>query len=115
MRATTTTDLAKFGWRERKMAAELLAAMCEQGLPDDFEDDEVVVMFNMDSGNVSLTNSEFQVAMMNGDRLESWYYCPECGAEGFAEDINWNAEEGMCGECAPKDEETEDEDSEGAQ
>ena len=49
---STTTDLSKFGWREKKMAAELLTIMCEQGLPDDFNDDEVVVMMNTYSGNV---------------------------------------------------------------
>jgi hypothetical protein len=84
---TTTTDLSKFGWRERKMAAELLTASCEQGLPDDFEDDAVTIMMNMNSGNVFLTNADFQVAMMNGDKLESFYSCPECGHEGFKEDM----------------------------
>jgi hypothetical protein len=98
----TTTDLSRFGYREKKMAAELLNAMCEQGLPEDFEDDEVTVMMNMNSGNVFLTNSEYQVAMMNGDALESWYYTPYSGHEGFAEDLkaeyesdgdSWNQED----------------------
>ena len=40
-------------------------------------------MFNKMSGNVFLTNSEFQVAMMNGDTLESFYSCLQCGNEGF--------------------------------
>lgn len=84
---TTTTDISKFGWRERKMAADLLQASCAQGLPDDFEDDGVTLMMNMNSGNVFLTNSEFQVAMMNGNKLESWYNCPVCGHEGFKEDM----------------------------
>ncbi len=35
----TTTDMAKFGSRERHMAAELLTASCAQGFPSDFEDD----------------------------------------------------------------------------
>lgn len=87
MKEITTTDLAKFGWRERKMAAELLTAMCEQGLPEDFIDDEVTIMLNTYSGYVFLTNSEFQVAMMNGDKLESWYTLPYSGEEGFKEDF----------------------------
>ena len=82
----TTTNLAEFGYREKKMAAELLTGMC-QGLPDDFDDNEVTVMMNTSSGNVFLTNSDFQVAMMNGDKLESFYSCPECGHEGFKEEM----------------------------
>lgn len=60
-------------------------------------------------GYVFLTNSEYQVCMMNGDKLEEWHSCPECGAEGFAEDINWNADECRCKECAPVTEEDEEE------
>jgi hypothetical protein len=88
----TTSDMSRFGSRERAMAEELLKAWRIQGLPDDFQDDEVVITMNTHSGNVFLTNSEFQVAMMNGDlddkgKLESFYSCPQCGNEGFAEEI----------------------------
>lgn len=79
----TTTDLSKFGYRERVIARELLETWEVQGLPEDFEYNEVTIMFNIYSGNVFLTNSEFQVAMMNGDTLESFYSCLECGNEGF--------------------------------
>jgi hypothetical protein len=90
----TTTDLAKFGWREKKMAAQLLAAMVEQGLPANFSDDEVTVMMNNSSGFVFLTNSDFQMAMLNRDRLEEWHSCPECGHEGFAEDMRHDGSAG---------------------
>jgi len=82
----TTTNLADFGYREKRMAAELLNAMC-RGLPDDFSDDQVTVMMNTSSGCVFLTNDDYQVAMMNGHKLESFYSCPECGHEGFKEDM----------------------------
>ena len=88
MNETTTTDLAKFGNREKGMAAELLTALADGKLPEDFNDDEVTVMMNMNSGNVFLTNSDFQVAMMNGDTLESFYSCPDCGHEGFFEEMH---------------------------
>ncbi len=91
----TTTNLADFGYRERKMAAELLMAMCN-GLPDDFEDDQVVVMMNQNSGNVFLTNENCDVAMMNGDKLESFYSCPYCGHEGFKEDMEHEAKDEEC-------------------
>ena len=82
-----TADFSKFGHREREMATELLNAMSKQGLPKDFYGENVSVSFNTHSGNVFLTNEDYQVAMMNGDDLESWYYCGECGHEGFKEDM----------------------------
>jgi DNA-directed RNA polymerase subunit RPC12/RpoP len=95
---TTTTDLSKFGHRERAMAEELLHEWNKGNLPEDFYDDEVTIMMNTYSGNVFLTNSEFQVAMMNGDTLEMWYYCGECGQEGFLEDFP-ETEECDCEGC----------------
>lgn len=95
-----TSDLAKFGQREKKMAGVLLIAM-GNGLPVDFNNDEVTVMMNTNSGNVFLTNSEYQVAMMNDGKLESFYSCPECGHEGFYEEIENldNHQSGNTGEC----------------
>ena len=84
----TTTDLSEFGYREIDMAQELLVAWVEQGLPEYFYNDGVMVMMNKFSGNVFLTNSDFQVAMMNNDRLELFYSCPECGFEGFKEEFD---------------------------
>ena len=81
----TTTDLSAFGFRELRMAAELLTAYC--ATPPDFLTDGVQVMFNTHSGCVFLTDEDFNVAMMNGDTLEQFHSCPECGAEGFAEDM----------------------------
>lgn len=87
----TTTDFSKFGYRERKLAEKLLSAWNEQGLPEDFNNEEVIIMFNTHSGNVFLTNIDFQVAMMNGDRLESFYSDPESGEEGFQEELSEDA------------------------
>lgn len=96
MQSITTTDLSKFGYRERVLAENLLRAWREQGLPDDFSDDEVVIMLNTQSGYVFLTNSEFQVCMLNDEKLESFYSCFNCGAEGFADEL-LNC--GKCNEC----------------
>lgn len=82
-----TTDLADFGFRERVILIELLQAWQSQGLPDDFSLDEVRPMMNKHSGNVFLTNEEFQVAMMNGDKLEVWHSSPYEGKEGFFDDL----------------------------
>jgi hypothetical protein len=79
--------LEMFGYRERKMAEELLHEWNENGLPEGFDSDGVTIMMNQNSGYVFLTNSNYEVAMMNGDKLEIWYNCPECGYEGFKEDF----------------------------
>lgn len=92
---STTTDLSKFGWREKRLAARLLTEACK-GVPSDFNDDAVTIMMNLNSGNVFLTNEDFQVAMMNGDTLESFYSCPECGHEGFAEEMEHNEDNEEC-------------------
>ena len=89
---TTTTDFSKFGSREREMSEELLKAWREQGLPDDFDNDEVIIMLNLMSGYVFLTNSDYQVAMMNGDKLESFYTDFETGEEGFKDELSNEAQ-----------------------
>ena len=96
MTEITTTDLAKFGYHERVIMEELLKAWRTQGLPEDFNEDEVVVMCNLSSGNVFLTNSDYAVAMLNDDKLESFYSCPVCGHEGFLEDMQHNTNSAEC-------------------
>jgi len=83
MNNTYTENLADFGSRERAMAAELLAA----GLPTGFYDDGVKLAFNRNSGYVFLVNSDYQVAMMNGDHIEQFYTTPYSGIEGFICDL----------------------------
>ncbi len=97
----TTTNLADFGKRERWLLVELLQAWDTQSLPEEFCDDEVHPMMNRNSGNVFLTNSEFQVAMMNGNKLEMWHHCGNCGHEGFEEDCKVNDD--GCNECKGED------------
>jgi hypothetical protein len=96
MNNITTTDLREFGYRERVMAENLLKAWRTQGLPENFYDDEVTIMFNTHSGCVFLTNSDYQAAMMNGNNLEIWHFCPYCGHEGFAEDMDHEPEDREC-------------------
>ena len=83
----TTTNLSNFGYRELMMLEELLKAMREQGLPKDIYDDEVHPMLNQNSGNVFLTNSNYQVAMLNDDKLESFYFLSYHGNEGFLDEL----------------------------
>lgn len=89
MRDITTTDLSEFGYREIEIVRDLLDKWVNDSLPEDFEYDGVTVMFNTSSGNVFLTNSEYQVAMINPDtdKLESFYITPYEGREGFITDL----------------------------
>jgi len=94
----TTTDLSNFGFRELKMLELLLTAMRKQGLPQNFYNDEVTPMMNTQSGCVFLTNSEYQIAMLNKDKLEVWYSCSNCGHEGFKDDFEHEPVSSDCDE-----------------
>lgn len=96
-REITTTDLSDFSSDERYDLVQLLNAWRYQGLPSDFYQDEVVPMMNKNSGNVFLTNSEYQVAMMNGNKLEIFHSCSNCGHEGFSDECQLNSD--GCNEC----------------
>lgn len=97
----TTTNLSEFGVRERDILIDLVQAWRDQGLPKDFCDDEVVPMLNTQSGHVFLTNDDYQVAMLNGEILEIWYSCPNCGHEGFFETCKLTDE--GCNQCIAND------------
>lgn len=90
----TTTNLYDFGTRELLILEETIKAMREQGLPCDFDEDGIVPMLNQSSGNVFLTNSDYQVAMLNGDTLESFYFLSYYGNEGFLDDLIYEYENG---------------------
>lgn len=85
--------------RERALAIELLQAWGKQGLPSDFYEEGVKVAMNRNSGNVFLVNEEYQCAMMNGDKLESFYTSPYDGHEGFIDELidmvddNWHEDD----------------------
>ena len=75
--------------RERRMVMEILQEWQAHGLPDDFSGvgSGVKFAFNRNSGNVFLVNDEYQVAMLNGGKLESFYTSPYAGREGFFEEL----------------------------
>lgn len=77
------------GFRELKIAARILMEVAKHGFPDDFDGTHspVYIGFNPKSGCVYLANEDGDSAMMNGDRLEVWYYLGYSGTEGFFEDL----------------------------
>ncbi len=98
MSETVISDLSKFGWREWRLLREIIDAMIDQGLPENFHNDEVAPMFNTNSGFVFLTNSDYQACLMNGDKLEIWHTCSYCGHEGFEEDFEHESKNEECNE-----------------
>lgn len=90
---TNTQDLSKFGYVELAEAAKLLTAYCDPNQDTDFLDEGIAIEFNSNSGCVFLIDQEYNVGMMNGDDLEQWLNCPECGEEGFLEDMKENGKD----------------------
>jgi hypothetical protein len=97
-----TTDLSLFGYRELQMAIELLKAFKEVKTEIDFLGDGIKLMMNTSSGNVFLTDDDFNVAMMNGEKIQQWLTCSNCGKEDFKEELTLN-DNGLCEDCTSKD------------
>ena len=92
-----TRDLSKFGHREREMAGDLLKALGNKNDKTKFFGNEgIAVEFNPNSGNVFLVDEDYNVAMMNGEDLEDFYSCPNCGHEGFLEDMDHGEDDKDC-------------------
>lgn len=84
-------DLSQFGYRELKEVAELL----NKYLDSDITIDRLSVGFNNESGYVWLQDEDYNIYMLNGENLEQFFNCPECGHEGFKEEFEGRD----CGEC----------------
>ena len=83
MEEIVTDNLASFGSRERYMAGKLLLALSENNHTKFLGDNGLKLWMNRNSGNVFLCDEDFNTAMMNGDTLEDWINCPNCGHENF--------------------------------
>ena len=79
-------DLSKFGTRELGFAVKLLNLYASRKLSEfankNFYQEGVSLNFNTKSGNVFLTNEDYQVLVENNGELEMLLYCPNCGNEG---------------------------------
>jgi len=97
MKDIVTSDLSEFGYREFKLMSELLNSYIEYGLPRGFDNQGLTIMFNRNSGYVFFTNEDYQICMLNGDKLEIWHNCANCGREGFREDFeNFDISDETC-------------------
>ena len=91
-----TNDLKEFGYREKEIAADLLKTLNTEKDKTRFLEDDITIYFNMNSGNVFLMDSNYNVAMLNGDILDDWIVCPECGNEGFYSEFKEEFEDCEC-------------------
>lgn len=82
-----TENIGDFGARELELAKKLLEA-AKKGYPSDFDyDSGTKLAFNRNSGEVFLTNDDYQVCIEAGGDLYSFYYTPYSGHEGMLVDL----------------------------
>ena len=62
-------NLEAFGFRELDIASKLLAKVSEYGYPRDFSDSGISLAFNTNTGYVFLTNDDYQVLLLENDKL----------------------------------------------
>ncbi len=78
-----TESLSDFGWRELRILKDIIDAWLQSGLPEQFTENGIRPAFNTHRGYVFLVNDECDIAMLNGNRLESFHSLPYSGKEGF--------------------------------
>lgn len=82
-----TRNLMDFGIRELRLTARLLSLFKTDNDKTALLGDTISPEFNPESGYVFLIDADFNVAMLNGEELQDWHRCPECGVEGFLDDV----------------------------
>ena len=82
-----TTDISKMDLSE---VTEMLTAYQNETTTPAFKamwyDDETIPTLNQESGYTFLTNSDYQVAMMNEGKLSMFINCRECGREEYEQE-----------------------------
>lgn len=94
---SNTRDLSEFSKDQLKRAGELLLAYANTDLKN-FSSYGVTVELNKNSGNVFLTNDEYQAAILHGGKLQMWYFLSYYGDEGFIDDLYTMFKDGNIGE-----------------
>jgi hypothetical protein len=116
-----TENLEDFGQRELEEAKDLLTAYLENNKTIMFEDEKVRLCFNVESGNVFLSDENYNVAVVVEKRhliekgrddypqviykkeLVDWLVCHECGGEGDRYEFeDWVTSGGNYEECCEK-------------
>lgn len=97
-------DFTNFGYREKKLAFDVLEAYFKN--PYAVEGDDLKIGFNTQSGYVFATDEEYNVYMINRkNELELYLTCDDCNAEDYLSELLKSDEldsafwEGVCLEC----------------
>jgi len=91
-----TQDYAGMGHVEREEASLLLKTYGTSKDDTLFLESGIKVEFNPYSGCVFLVDEDYNVAMMNGDRLENFFNCPNCGNEGMQSEFREQCTDDCC-------------------
>lgn len=89
-------DLSQLGYREIEKAGELLKAYAERR-PDDWNDNDVKLAYNGASGEVFLTNEDYQTLVLENGRAVMWYFLNYHGNEGTIDDLIIDYDNGNIG------------------
>jgi len=82
-----TEDITEFSLREIILLRDLLTAWIEQGLPKGYSEAGIRPMLSKPFGTVFLVNRDYQSVMMNGDKLERYYFTPHGDQDGFLNEL----------------------------
>ncbi len=91
-----TQDFADFGHVEREEATKLLSTFGTSNDDTLFLESNLKIEFNPNSGYVFLVDEDYNCAMMNGDRLENHFSCPNCGNEGMQSEFRSEHSKSEC-------------------
>lgn len=101
MEDIVTSDLSRFGFRELDMVADLLKEYAKHGMSDVLGDN-VTINMNTSSGNVFLSDEDYNVVLLNDEgKLEQFDTCSYCENEGFVSEIKLD-DRGYCEDCKDK-------------
>ena len=95
-----TQDFSDFGHVEREEAGLLLRTFGTSKDDTLFLENDIKVEFNPMSGYVFLVDGDYNCAMMNDDRLENFFSCPNCGGEGLQSEFREQNSDDCCQEYA---------------
>lgn len=85
MDSVVTVDYSKFGYKELEIAGKLLSLYAEYGA--NFLNEGLTVNFNIHSGYVFLSDSDFNVGVLDDseEHIVQFFSCYECSYEGTQE------------------------------
>lgn len=93
-----TTDTARAKSYLKWEFQEIEKIWAVKGLPEGFDDGEVVPLFRKDGAGVMLMNDRKEICVLAGNmELAIWHCCEKCSNEGF--DLRLHGEGSLCDAC----------------